>query len=120
MIQTDTFAKLRKRLEDEQASLRDEIASLDIENTAQHDGYGVGNHMAEDATEVFTRERNLALRSNAQDLLAQVDAALQRIENGTYGICAQCNREIAFERIDALPYATLCIDCQSRAERARN
>ena len=75
MIRQEAFAGIRKRLEDERANLRDEIASLVIDNQSQQDDYGVGNHLADDATEVFTRERNLALRSNAQDLLVQVEAA---------------------------------------------
>jgi RNA polymerase-binding transcription factor len=119
MIRQEAFAGIRKRLEDEQANLRDEIASLVIDNQSQQDDYGVGNHLADDATEVFTRERNLALRSNAQDLLVQVEAALQRLDEGSYGICARCGREINTERLEALPSATLCITCQSEVERGR-
>jgi RNA polymerase-binding protein DksA len=119
MIRQEAFTGIRKRLEDEQASLRDQIESLGAENQGQQDDYGVGNHLADDATEVFTRERNIALRNNAQELLAQVGSALQRLDEGTYGICARCGREIATERLEALPSATLCITCQSEVERER-
>jgi DnaK suppressor protein len=119
MARREAFAEVRKRLEDERANLLAEIDSLAIDNQNQDDDYGVGNHMADDATEVFTRERNLALRNNTQDLLAQVDSALQRLDEGTYGMCARCGNAINPERLEALPYATYCITCQSEIERTR-
>jgi len=119
MVEKEAIKGIRARLEQERASLQSDIESLAAENQAQQDDYGVGNHVADDATEVFTRERNLALRGNAQDLLAQVDTALVRLDEGTYGICARCSREIAPERLDALPYAIYCITCQSQVEHER-
>ena len=119
MVEKEAFKDIRVRLEQERASLQSDIETLAAENQAQQDDYGVGNHVADDATEVFTRERNLALRSNAQDLLAQVDAALARLDQGRYGICARCGQEIAPERLDALPYAIYCITCQSQVEHER-
>lgn len=119
MVQNEAIVNIRARLEHERASLQGDIEALAAENQAQQDDYGVGNHVADDATEVFTRERNLALRSNAQDLLAQVDAALQRLDEGTYGICARCGQEIAPDRLEALPYAIYCITCQSQVEHER-
>ena len=119
MVQKEVLANIRTRLEQERASLQSDIEALAAENQAQQDDYGVGNHVADDATEVFTRERNLALRNNAQDLLVQVETALQRLETGSYGICARCGNEIAPERLDALPYAIYCITCQSQVEHER-
>src|SRR5215212_3130144 len=106
------FAAVRARLEQERASLQSDIETLAIDNQAQQDDYGVGNHTADDATEVFTRERNLALHSNIQELLTQVDAAIERIDEGRYGICARCGQPIAADRLEALPYASYCINCQ--------
>jgi DnaK suppressor protein len=119
MAQKDAFATVRARLEQERASLQSDIEALTIDNQAQQDDYGVGNHVADDATEVFTRERNLALRGNAHDLLEQVDAAIERIDQGRYGTCARCGQQIAPDRLEALPYATYCIDCQSQVEHER-
>ena len=119
MVQKEAFAGIRARLDQERASLQSDIEALAAENQAQQDDYGVGNHVADDATEVFTRERNLALRSNAQDLLAQVDAAIQRLDEGRYGVCARCGQEIAPDRLEALPYAIYCITCQSLVEHER-
>ena len=119
MVQKDVFAGIRARLEQERASLQSDIESLVVENQAQQDDYGVGNHVADDATEVFTRERNLALRNNAQDLLTQVESALQRLDEGSYGMCARCGQQIPPERLEALPYAIYCIQCQSVIEHER-
>ena len=119
MARKEAFAEIRKRLEDERATLLAEIDSLAIDNQNQDDEYGVGNHLADDATEVFTRERNLALRSNTQDLLTQVESALKQLDEGTYGLCARCGNAIGAERLEALPYATFCITCHSEIERSR-
>src|SRR5690349_17382265 len=100
MVRTATLADIRKRLEAEHAQLQSDIDALAGENQTQHDDTGIGNHLADDATEVFTRERNMALRTNAEELLLQVDAALARLDEGTYGICARCGREITSERLE--------------------
>ncbi|HEU5098443.1 MAG TPA: TraR/DksA C4-type zinc finger protein [Roseiflexaceae bacterium] len=119
MVAKEAYKGIRTRLEQERASLLSDIDTLSAENQAQQDDYGVGNHVADDASEVFTRERNLALRSNTQDLLGQVDAALGRLDEGSYGICARCGQEIPTERLEALPYAIYCISCQSQVEHER-
>jgi RNA polymerase-binding protein DksA len=70
--------------------------------------------MADDATEAFEQAKGLALRQNAEQLLAQVTDALERFEQGSYGICERCGVEIDPARLEALPYATLCLRCQQR------
>lgn len=119
MAEKDAFTEARARLEQERASLRSDIAALAADNQAPQDDSGIGNHLADDATEVFDRERDLALRGNAQDLLAQVDAAIERMNEGGYGICARCGKQIAPDRLEALPYAIYCITCQSLVEHER-
>jgi RNA polymerase-binding transcription factor len=69
------------------------------------------------ASQVFEQQRDLALRERNEQHLAQVDAALARVEAGTYGNCTNCGRPIAAERLEALPWAALCIDCQRTAGR---
>jgi RNA polymerase-binding protein DksA len=64
------------------------------------------------ASQVFEQQRDLALRDRNEQHLAAVDAALGRLDDGTYGTCARCGRPIAPERLDALPWAAHCIDCQ--------
>lgn len=64
------------------------------------------------ASHVFEQQRDLALRERAEQHLAEVDAALARLDAGTYGRCVECHRDIAPERLEALPWAAHCIDCQ--------
>ena len=116
MAELDVQA-IRKRLEEERASLVSDIDALQIENENQETDYGVSNHPGDDATEVFLRERNLTLRENSDDMLAQVDAALARLDKGIYGICQRCGKQINPERLEALPSAAYCITCQSEIER---
>ena len=64
------------------------------------------------ATQVFEQQRDLALRDRNERQLAAVEAALARLDDGTYGRCVRCGRPIGPERLDALPWAAQCIDCQ--------
>ena len=66
------------------------------------------------ASQVFAQQRDLALREAAERRVREVDAALARIEAGTFGRCTACGEPIAEARLDALPWAALCIDCQRR------
>jgi RNA polymerase-binding transcription factor DksA len=83
----------------------------------EHAGYG--DHLADDATELFEREKALTLEGTLRDHLRQVDVALQRVADGTYGRCAVCGRAIGKERLDAIPETTLCLEHKEEAERER-
>lgn len=113
---------LRQRLLEERDSLQEEIHrtgliwSEEASGTADSDRYG--NHMADVGSETFEQEKQLGLKSNLERQLGLVEDALERFEEGTYGICTNCGREIDPERLEALPYASRCIDCQ-RDEEAR-
>jgi DnaK suppressor protein len=69
------------------------------------------------ASHVFEQQRDLALRERAEQHLAEVDAALARIEAGTYGRCTSCGRPVGSERLAALPWAAHCIECQRARTR---
>jgi YteA family regulatory protein len=68
------------------------------------------NHPADLATELYDREKDLALKVHSEDLLSQVNAALDRIKNGTYGVCAKCQKDIPYDRLVAIPYTEFCIE----------
>jgi DnaK suppressor protein len=74
-------------------------------------------HMADTATETVDREIGHTLEASDGRLLAAIDAALARIEAGTYGTCVNCGAQIPPERLKAMPWATLCIDCKRKEER---
>jgi len=104
---------LRSELEAEQARLLAMIAQMEIQS---EENLGYGNHMADDATEAFEQAKDLALLQNAQRLLQQVRDALGRLEDGMYGKCESCGKQIDPARLEALPYVTLCLRCQQRLE----
>jgi|SRR5581483_5634340 len=106
----------RERVEKAIANLREEHpGSLDDE--VDELAYTGDDHPADTATATLGREIDYTLGGNASEVLSQINAALRRIEEGTYGICASCGREIAPERLEAYPWASLCIDCKRAAER---
>ena len=74
-------------------------------------------HMADAATAMHDRELDYGIADNEEELLGEIDAALTRIETGTYGICTVCGRPIGEERLQALPWASLCIDDARAQER---
>lgn len=76
------------------------------------------NHLADIATETFMREKDLSIARNVRDSLAKVNAALRRIDEGTYGLCVVCGRPIERERLEALPYVDLCIEDKKKEERS--
>jgi len=98
-------------LESERARLEAVLAQMDAEGGTN---LGLGNHMADDASEAFEQAKELALHRNAELLLKQVNDALERFRQGEYGLCVQCGNEIDPARLKALPYATLCLHCQQR------
>jgi RNA polymerase-binding protein DksA len=75
------------------------------------------NHPGDMATATFDRELDSTLEENEQRMLDAIDAALRRIEDGTYGICASCGQPIGAERLEALPWTTQDIDCKRKEER---
>jgi RNA polymerase-binding protein DksA len=76
------------------------------------------NHLGDTATATLDREIDYSLEENSEHVLRAIDGALQRIEEGTYGICETCGQPISPERLEAIPYATQCIDCRRKGERA--
>jgi RNA polymerase-binding protein DksA len=74
------------------------------------------DELADVATETFEREKEFALRGNMRETLEKVEAALRKIERGTYGQCDICGQEISPARLEAAPYATLCVKCQAAVE----
>ena len=71
------------------------------------------------ASQVFAQQRDLALRDRAEAQLVLVDEALARLAAGTFGVCTRCGGAIAADRLDALPWAARCIDCQRLGGRQR-
>lgn len=114
---------LKRRLLEERERLQREIADLDaelsesLEDSSEESPYD--QHMAEIAGVTLDREIDLTLEENALATIAQIDRGLEKLENGTYGRCDNCGKEIGEERLSVAPSANLCIDCKRLQERSR-
>ena len=75
------------------------------------------NHLGDAAAGTLDREIDYTLEGHSEQVLEQIDAALGRIEAGTFGKCTNCGKPIAEERLEARPWANLCIECQRDEER---
>ena len=118
-IDTEHFRELlleeRKRVVAAIQNLHDDHPGTISDETGEDAVYD--NHLADTATETYDRELDYTLEENSQHVLAEIDAALKRIEDGTYGICTNRGEQSPVERLEARPYATLCIDCQREQDR---
>ncbi len=84
---------------------------------ASGDISGYTYHMADVATDNYDREFSLGLASNGRRIFYELDDALKKIEDGTFGICEDCKSLIAKNRLKAVPYARLCVKCQEKREK---
>ena len=114
-----TVQKFGKRLEEERGRLETliEEARVAMEQARQTESSSErssdpGN--AEAGSMKFEYEKELSMQQNSIDLLRKVEHALSRIDSGDYGICESCGSSIPLARLEALPYATLCVDCASK------
>ena len=111
-------ATARARLEELRAETLERLSALQSEHRAVVDASRDSNaddeHDPEGATIAFERAQVDALARDAVERLTSVDAALTRLDDGTYGICSVCGRPIAAGRLEARPTATTCVACASR------
>jgi DnaK suppressor protein len=107
---------LKEQLLAERERIAEELTGYRVE-ALPNPGYG--NHMADDATAVFDQARSLALKHRLERSLEQIDAALKKFDRGTYGVCEACGERIDPARLEAKPYAELCLPCRQRAEQRR-
>lgn len=103
--------QIRKDLEQTREDLVERIDTAEGRN-----GRAVGGNPSRSdlSNDYANKDRNTALLSIDRKTLIQVEEALERIENGTYGKCENCGDTIPIERLEFLPYATLCVACQQK------
>lgn len=114
------YDALRSHLESEEKRLTNDLEQLRAgahPTEERREGSPFGKR-EEEATESLELERRLALEKQMREQLAEVKDALVKFEEGTYGKCEECGKPIAPERLEAVPYAKLCVDC--KALQAKN
>lgn len=121
---TDFLAAQRRELEDRRASYLADVArstatALELtedganQDMADEDGFGEGDTLN------VERDRLLLVASEAQAKVAEIDAAITRVEAGTYGMCEACGKPIPPARLEVVPEATLCVSCKTGASLRR-
>ena len=113
---TANFDELRARLESERKHLLEELEQLQAGANPQEErreGSPFGKR-EEEATESFELEKRLAVEKQIRDHLADIEHALDKFEKGTYGLCDTCGQPIAPGRLEALPQASLCVNCKEK------
>jgi len=120
-VQLKQFRQLliteRAKFASEIKSIAKEASKSPREASGDLSAYTV--HMADMAADTYERELSMNIVSSEQEVLYQIDDALKRMDEGTFGICQQCNAAITMSRLRAVPYASLCIKCQ-RAKEQKN
>jgi len=125
VFKKEELAHFRELLTAARKKIVGDLAHLekDTLNQSQRDASGdlsgYSLHMADMATDNFDREFNLGLASSEQQILNLIDEALGKIDEGGYGICGVCSKPISQKRLLAVPYARLCIKCQSEEEKKK-
>ena len=110
---------VRRELEADAQRLRAELADTesDLAELMRDGSDGAGNDQADLGSSTLTRDHEMSLADNWRDMLQQVEHALDRIEDGSYGLCERCGNPIGKQRLMAFPRATLCLSCKQREER---
>lgn len=109
---------VRRKLEQEKKELIEQVSDLEKTGLGNSLRDSIGelslcdNHPADIGDELFERSKDIALRDNAHILLERVEHALEKIDDGTYGVCDKCQSEIPLARLEAIPSASECIRCQ--------
>ncbi len=117
MLSTEQLADLRLQLLKEKSEVKENLEHNDhlgLERGHYHESAGelssYDNHPADEGTDLYEREKDIALKEHYELQLKNIDRALEAMENGTYGMCEVCGKEIPLERLQALPNTTYCIE----------
>lgn len=115
-METTELTKYRTALEALREDLRQQLTDLGASPDEDTLESGVFDHgFADSAQSTAERGKVLALVERLREQLAEVRHALQKIDEGTYGVCERCGNAIAPERLEAIPYATLCVGCKQKS-----
>jgi RNA polymerase-binding protein DksA len=113
-------SQIRAKLETEKKRLQDELTQLNsgLSMEERREGSPFWKK-EEEATESMELEKRLALENRLNNLLAEVERAIKKLETGTYGVCDSCGKTIDPARMEALPQAILCLDCRQKLKNAK-
>jgi DnaK suppressor protein len=108
---------LRARLRGDVSTLAD--AALSNAGAGGGGNSSVSNHIADMGSDTFEQDNTILLMNNEGETLVQIEGALERVENGVYGICLECSGKIPKMRLKAIPYTPYCVKCASELESTK-
>lgn len=111
------IAQFKKRLEEMRVQIAMAVEGTKKEVTTPDESKGYSQHSADEGTDDFVKQINLEVTNKEFGLLRQIDRALEKIEEGTYGVCDISGEEIPTKRLDAVPYATMTVKAQEKFEK---
>lgn len=110
-------SKFKKRLETMKDQITSQVKTCAAEVKKPDEATGYSQHHADQGTDDFDRRINLEVTSNEYQLLKQIDRALEKIADGTYGVCDISGEKIPLPRLEAMPYATTTVKAQEMLEK---
>jgi len=111
------LAKRKALLEDMGHQMNSQVSTTIRESTGDISSYSY--HMADQGTDAMEREKAFMFASRSGRLIYHIDEALRRIDDGTYGKCLSCGKQISKDRLDSVPHARMCIECKSAEEESK-
>ena len=106
--------KAKEQIVGDLRQLSDDHSESNNDRSGDISGHAL--HMADVATDMYDREFLLGLASNDRELLYEIDEAMARMEDGTYGLCIECKKSVPVTRLKAIPHVRTCLKCQEKLE----
>ena len=116
-LKKNEIVHLKKRLEEMKAQLMKVVQGTKEAVTQPDEAKGYSQHSADEGTDDFVKNINLEVTNQEFGVIRQIDRALEKIEEGTYGICDITGEEIPMKRLEAIPYATMTVKAQEKFEK---
>ena len=124
-MDTKEIEHFRQRLLEEQKSILDELDWVESNyiGSSQRDSSGEvsghSTHLADMGTDSSEQEKAYLIGDTRGDVLEDIKEALDKLGDGSYGLCESCGQPITHDRLEAVPYAKLCLECKTKEERGR-
>lgn len=115
-MEQTTIDQLRQRLDEERTSISTQLTDMGVDpETGQPDGEQFAQGFADSGQSTAERTQVVSMAEGLMDMIREIDVALRRIEEGTYGSCITCGNPIPEERMEARPAASECMTCKKRS-----
>lgn len=116
-LKKSEIAYFKKRLEDLRVEMTKAVRASKEAVTQPDEAKGYSQHSADEGTDDFVKNISLEVTNKEFGLIRQIDRALEKIEEGTYGVCDITGEEIPYKRLEAVPYATMTVKAQEKFEK---